>query len=110
MNCVKWNKLRAFILCILDLPSKSFETFFNSDKVNKIIRSLLKEWRSKRTAIEEVKDLNYLSIDDLISLCISYEKDLITEKSDEDKKKKSITFKASKLESDNESKLKDKKI
>ena len=41
-------------------------TFSNSEKVKKIIRALLKEWRPKRTAIEKAKILNTLPIDDLI--------------------------------------------
>ena len=54
--------------------------FSNSEKVKKIIRSLPKELRQKRTAIEEVKDLNVLPIDDLIDSLISYEEDLAAEK------------------------------
>ena len=51
------------------------KTFSNREKVKKIIRSLAKEWRPKRTVIEEAKDLNILLIDDLISSLISYEED-----------------------------------
>ena len=50
------------------------KTFSKSEKVNKIIRSLLKEWRPKRIAIEEIKNLNTLPFDDLIGSLISYEK------------------------------------
>ena len=46
------------------------KTFSNSEKVKKIIRSIPKEWRPKRMAIEEAKSLNTLLIDDLISLRI----------------------------------------
>ncbi|KAH9781377.1 hypothetical protein KPL71_008441 [Citrus sinensis] len=80
------------------------KTFSNSEKVKKIIRSLPKEWRQKRTAIEKAKDLNILPIDDLIGSLISYEKDLVAEKGNEEKKK-SIDLKASKHESDEESEL-----
>ena len=59
--------------------------FSNSEKVKKIIRSLPKEWRSKRTAIEEAKDLNTLPLDDLIDFLISYEEDLAAEKGHEEK-------------------------
>ena len=38
-----------------------------SDHVNKIIRCLPAKWRPKVTAIEEAKDLNTLSVEDLIS-------------------------------------------
>ena len=81
----------------------------NSKKVKKIIRSLSKEWRPKRTAIEEAKDLNTLPIDDLIGSLISYEEDLGAEK-DNEEKKKSIVLKASKYESDEESELDDEEL
>jgi len=38
-----------------------------SDHVKKILRSLLAKWRPKVTTIEEAKDLNTLSLEDLIS-------------------------------------------
>ncbi|RHN74566.1 putative transcription factor interactor and regulator CCHC(Zn) family [Medicago truncatula] len=38
-----------------------------SDHVRKILRSLPARWRSKVTAIEEVKDLNTLSVEDLVN-------------------------------------------
>ncbi|KAH9658615.1 DUF4219 domain-containing protein [Citrus sinensis] len=85
------------------------KTFSNSEKVKKIIRSLPKEWRQKRTAIEEAKDLNILPIDDLIGSLISYEEDLAAEKGNEEKKK-SIALKVSKHESDEESELDEEKI
>ncbi|KAH9743781.1 hypothetical protein KPL70_003419 [Citrus sinensis] len=76
--------------------------FTNSEKVKKIIRSLPKEWRPKRTAIEEAKNLNTLSLDDLISSLISYEEDIANEIIDEDKKNKSFAFKSSIVESDDD--------
>ena len=78
------------------------KTFLNSEKVKKIIRSLPKEWRPKRTVIEEVKNLSTLPINDLIGSLISYEEDLAAEKRHEEKKK-SISLKASKHEKDEES-------
>ncbi|KAH9671200.1 hypothetical protein KPL70_017266 [Citrus sinensis] len=85
------------------------KTFSNSEKVKKIIRSLPKEWRQKRTAIEEAKDLNILPIDDLIGSLISYEEDLAVEKGHEEKKK-NIALKASKHESDEESEMDDEEL
>ncbi|KAH9671428.1 hypothetical protein KPL70_017374 [Citrus sinensis] len=85
------------------------KTFSNSEKVKKIIRSLPKEWRPKRTAIEEAKDLNTLPLDDLIGSLISYEEDLAEENGHEEKKK-SIALKASKYESDGESEPDDEEL
>lgn len=69
--------------------------------MKKIIRSLPKEWRRKRTAIEEVKNLNTLSLDGLIGSLISYEEDIANKRIDEDKKK-SFAFKSSIVESDDD--------
>ncbi|KAH9697097.1 hypothetical protein KPL71_023471 [Citrus sinensis] len=85
------------------------KTFSNSEKVKKIIRSLPKEWRPKRTAIEEAKDLNVLPIDDLIGSLISYEEDLAAEKGHEEKKK-NIALETSKRESDEESEMDDEEL
>ncbi|KAH9658634.1 hypothetical protein KPL70_023569 [Citrus sinensis] len=85
------------------------KTFSNSEKVKKIITSLPKEWRPKRTAIEETKDLNVLPIDDLIGSLISYEEDLVAEKGHEEKKK-NIALKASKRESDEEREMDDEEL
>ncbi|KAH9704489.1 hypothetical protein KPL70_011489 [Citrus sinensis] len=85
------------------------KTFSNSEKVKKIIRSLPKEWRPKRTAIEEAKDLNTLPLDDLIGSLISYEEDLAAEKGHKEKKK-SIALKASKYESYEESEPDDEEL
>ncbi|KAH9696622.1 hypothetical protein KPL71_023234 [Citrus sinensis] len=98
-----------------DIPKPSSQwsalgkTFSNSEKVKKIIRSLPKEWRPKRTAIEEAKDLNTLPLDDLIGSLISYEEDLAAEKGHEEKKK-SIALKASKYKSDGESEPDDEEL
>ena len=81
--------------------------FLNSENVKKIIRYLLKEWRPKRTVIEEAKNVNTLTIDDLIGLLISYEEDLAAEKGNEDEKKKSMALKASRSESNEENEFED---
>ena len=52
--------------------------------------------------IEEAKNLNTLSLDDLIGSLISYEEDITNERIDEDKKKKSFAFKSSIVESDDD--------
>ena len=65
-------------LNLLCLPRPRFQTLVSglqilkksyvaSDHVNKILRSLPAKWRPKVTAIEEAKDLNTLSVEDLIS-------------------------------------------
>jgi len=43
------------------------KSYVASDHVSKILRSLPARWRPKVTAIEEVKDLNTLSVEDLVS-------------------------------------------
>jgi len=48
----------------LQILKKSYVSF---DHANKILRSISARWRPEVTAIEEVKDLNTLSVEDLIS-------------------------------------------
>jgi len=48
----------------LQILKKSYGAF---DHVSKILRSLLARWRPKVTAIEGAKDLNTLSVEDLVS-------------------------------------------
>jgi len=43
------------------------KSYVASDHVRKILRSLRARWRPKVTAIEEAKDLNTLSVEDLVS-------------------------------------------
>ena len=43
------------------------KNYVASDYVSKILRSLPTRWRPKFTAIEEAKDLNTLSVEDLVS-------------------------------------------
>jgi len=43
------------------------KSYVASDHVSKIIRSLPARWRPKVTVIEEAKDLNTLSVEDLVS-------------------------------------------
>jgi len=43
------------------------KSYVASDHVRKILRSLPARWRPKVTAIKEVKDLNTLSVEDLVS-------------------------------------------
>jgi hypothetical protein len=43
------------------------KSYVASDHVSKILRSLHARWRPKVTAIEEAKDLNTLSVEDLVS-------------------------------------------
>ncbi|KAH9658467.1 CCHC-type domain-containing protein [Citrus sinensis] len=107
-NQVKESKISRFTDIVNTLGALG-KTFLNSEKVKKIIRSLLKEWRQKKTAIEKAKDLNVLSIDDLIGSLILYEEDLAVEKGHEEKKK-NIALKASKRESDEESEMDDEEL
>ncbi|CAL9114858.1 unnamed protein product [Musa textilis] len=60
------NSLRAF--------GKYFSNF---ELVNKILRSLSKNWDSKVIAIQEAKDLNDLPIEELIGSLITYEMTLL---------------------------------
>ena len=49
------------------------KNYSNGEKVRKILRSLPKEWDPKVTAIQEAKDLDNLSFDDLIGSLMTHE-------------------------------------
>jgi len=66
------------------------KSYVASDHVSKILRSLPARWRPKVTAIEEVKDLNTLSVEDLISSLKVHEIGL--NEHEPAKKNKSITL------------------
>ncbi|CAN1270689.1 Retrovirus-related Pol polyprotein from transposon TNT 1-94 [Linum perenne] len=71
-------------------------TYGNAELVRKILRSLPNEWMSKKTAIEEAKDLNTLKLEDLVGSLINHELVLKVNREEEDpKRKKSIAFRAS---------------
>ena len=68
------------------------------------MRSLPKAWEAKVTAIQEAKDLNTLSFDELLGFLMTYE---LTQKQhaqeDEERKKKIVAFKSTKEEDESES-------
>ncbi|RVX08353.1 hypothetical protein CK203_017815 [Vitis vinifera] len=70
-------------------------TYKESEKVIKILRSLPSKWHIKVTAIQEEKDLTKLPMEELIGSLMTYEINLAKKLQEgEDKKKKSITLKA----------------
>ena len=69
-------------------------TYTNSDIVRKILRSLPKTWEAKVTAIQEAKDLNTLSLEELLGSLMTHEL-MIQQKSEEESKmKRTIALKA----------------
>ena len=66
------------------------KSYVASDHVSKILRSLPARWRPKVTAIEEAKDLNTLSVEDLVSSLKVHELSLNEHEST--KKSKSIAL------------------
>ncbi|RVW77873.1 hypothetical protein CK203_054353 [Vitis vinifera] len=71
------------------------KTYKESEKVMKILRSLPSKWHTKFTSIQEAKDLTKLPMEELLGSLMTYEINLTkTLQKTEDKKKKSITLKA----------------
>jgi len=68
------------------------KSYVASDHVNKILRGLPAKWRPKVTAIEEAKDLNTLSVEDLISSLKCHE--IVLNEHEPIKKPKSIDLKS----------------
>lgn len=61
----------------LELLGKQYSM---KDKLSKILMSLSREWRPKVTAIEEAKDLNKLTVDELVGNLMTHELNLKEEK------------------------------
>ncbi|WJX62100.1 hypothetical protein P8452_47132 [Trifolium repens] len=62
----------------LQVLDKSYTT---TDHVRKILRSLPPKWRPKVTAFQEAKDLDQVSLEDLISSLKTHEMELMTDES-----------------------------
>ena len=56
--------------------------------VKRLLRSLLKSWRSKMVAIREAKDLNKISLDEICGSLLTYEQKV--NQIDEEKKKELV--------------------
>ena len=70
------------------------KTYTNSDLVRKVLRSLLRSWELKVTAIQGAKDLNSCPLDELLGSLMTH-KLIMQQKSDEENnKKKTIAPKA----------------
>ena len=73
---------------------KSFgKTFTTKELVRKILRFLPKTWEAKVTAIQEAKDLEAISLDELISNLQTYELRRNSQQQEETKKDWGITLK-----------------
>ena len=71
------------------------KTYKKSNKVMKILRSLLSKWGAKVTLIQEAKYLTKLPLENLIGSMMTYEINLAKKQQEwEDKKQKSIALKA----------------
>ncbi|WKA08986.1 hypothetical protein VitviT2T_026665 [Vitis vinifera] len=71
------------------------KTYKESEKVMKILRPLSSKWHTNVTAIQEAKNLTKLPMEELIGSLMTYEINLAKKLQEgEDKKKKSITLKA----------------
>ena len=70
-------------------------TYKESERVMKILKSLPSKWHTKVTAIQEAKDLTKLPMEKLIGSLMTYEINLTKKLQEgEDKKKKNIALKA----------------
>ncbi|GAV57127.1 UBN2 domain-containing protein, partial [Cephalotus follicularis] len=78
------------------------KSYSNQELVRKILRCLPKSWTPKVTAIEEAKDLSTLPLEQLLGSLMTHETIMKNHENVEVKKKKSITFKASKEDSESD--------
>ena len=71
--------------------------YSSKDLVTKILRSLPRRWESKVTAIQEAKDLNILSLDDLLGSLTTHEIILNNQREEDESKmkdRKVVAFKS----------------
>ncbi|GAV65025.1 UBN2 domain-containing protein, partial [Cephalotus follicularis] len=78
------------------------KSYYNQELVRKILRCLPKSWTPKVTAIEEAKDLSTLPLEQLLGSLMTHETTMKNHENVEVKKKKAITFKASKEDSESD--------
>ncbi|GAV82511.1 UBN2 domain-containing protein, partial [Cephalotus follicularis] len=71
------------------------KVFTNHELVNKILRCLPKSWEPKATALEEVKDLSTLPLEDLLGSLMTHELRM-SDQARNEPKKMTIALKASK--------------
>nr|KYP47208.1 hypothetical protein KK1_031150 [Cajanus cajan] len=76
------------------------KVFPNEDLINKVLRCLSREWKSKVTAIAELKDLTTMSLASLFGKLQDHEMELIrlNQNEESDNRKNGIALKASKGE------------
>ncbi|KAK5833473.1 hypothetical protein PVK06_017309 [Gossypium arboreum] len=66
------KEMSEFIIIINELKSYG-KTYPNEEVVRKMLQSLLTLWEAKVTTIEEVKNLETLTLDELISSFLTHE-------------------------------------
>ncbi|MED6190597.1 hypothetical protein PIB30_107381 [Stylosanthes scabra] len=74
--------------------------FTEEEIVDKVLWSLTRKWDSKITAIEEGRNFNVLTYDQLRGNLLAYEVKYLNNRSEEEKKKKSLALKSSNYEED----------
>ena len=77
--------ITSMFTCFTDIINclKSLDrTYTNYDVVKKILRSLPRTWEAKVTTIQEAKDLNTLSLEELLGSLMTHEL-MIQQKSEE---------------------------
>ena len=80
---------------------KSLEKVYtNNELVRKILKSLPRTWEAKITAIQEMKDLNKLPLEELIRSLMTHELVMGQHMEEESRKKKTIALKSTAAEED----------
>ncbi|CAL1407104.1 unnamed protein product [Linum trigynum] len=79
------------------------KTLPSTELNRKILRTLPKEWLPKRTAIDEAKDLQILSVDELIGSLMSYEHVIQQVARDDNKRARNLAFKSQTFDCDSDS-------
>ena len=83
------------------------KSYSNSDLMRKILRSLPRTWKAKVTAIQEAKDLNILSLEELLGSLMMHELSMKQHQEEDVKKKKTIALKSTTKQDEESDEMKD---
>ncbi|GAV68789.1 UBN2 domain-containing protein, partial [Cephalotus follicularis] len=84
------------------------KSYSNQELVRKILRCLPRSWTPKVTAIEEAKDLSTLPLEQLLGSLMTHETTMKNHENMDVKKKKTISLKASREESESDANWEDR--
>ena len=97
------TKIFTHFIDIINKLKSLEKSYTNSELMRKILRYLSRTWKAKITAIQEVKNLNILSLEELLGSLMIHELTMKQNLEDKVKKKKTVALKSIAKKEDEES-------